>query len=200
MNSIVARYRALPRVLKWIAWAACVLIGFVVIDRTLLRMQDRLNARADLHQSILDSYARGARARDDAEATIAGGIARFGLVEMPADASRRASEFNRAIDAVLERNGVRDQTSTTDNAGAAEQKLSERFGQGVRVARLVRHVQFDGSPRTVARVIADLERTPLVSGVSRVEITTATRRDEGRGSVRARLSVETLVIERKGRA
>jgi hypothetical protein len=67
-----------------------------------------------------------------------------------------------------------------------------------RVERLVTDLQLTGEPEAIAAIIADLERHPLVTTLSRVQMRKAEGRDTGR-SLRASISVETWVLVKKAR-
>src|SRR5438876_420265 len=68
-----------------------------------------------------------------------------------------------------------------------------------RVERRISEIQFDAAPEVVTEILADLERAPEVSAVSRVEMRRADREGASR-QLHATIAAETWVVARKGRA
>lgn len=213
MNRAVAAYKSLPRAGRWFVWAlVCVAAYFGVVEPVIDRASG-ISARADAAAAALVAYDSGRSTQDREAADIRRGLRQFGPVLLPGEPGERSVAFNRRITEILDKQGVKYPLSTVKTASLGAGPLDKSMPAGQRVERLIRDVQFDATPEQVSAVLAELERSPEVASVSRVQIR---RAGEGRGgaggggvggaggaggrTVRANITVEGLVIARKDRA
>jgi hypothetical protein len=119
------------------------------------------------------------------------------VVLPPGDPRERADAFNRRINEVLKSRGVTDHTGTTRTISLATGPVNTALdASGQRVDRFIRELQFEADPETLASVLADLDRSPEVAAISKVQ---ARKAEEGGGRLlRATVSVEAWVLARKG--
>lgn len=200
MSGLLASIQNLPRAARWGLVAALGVGVYFLAIEPILDSMNRYNGDADTKAATLASHAKSAaELKSDAE-QIALGVSRYGDVEEPGDPEKRALEFNRAIDEVLDKNGVREHTSTTRTSPMGSGPLAARAGAEFRVDRLIKDIQFNSDPETAAAVVADLERSPVVATVSRLQIRQADSRDKAVRQVRVSLAVEAWMLARKGKA
>jgi hypothetical protein len=203
VSALLAGYRALPRAGRWLVWAALLLALYFAAIEPAVDRAARLNRTADAAGAALVSYEQGRNAREQQQAAIKRGLRLFGAVDLPADAAERSVAFNRRIAEVLEKQGIKGHSTTTRTA-----PLNAGGGDGVapggqRVERLVKELQFDATPEQLSAVLAQLEQSPEVASVSKVQVKRAPEgqpHSAGPRALRASLTVECLVLARKERA
>jgi hypothetical protein len=64
---------------------------------------------------------------------------------------------------------------------------------------MMRDIQFAADPDAAAAILADLERNPIVSTISRLQVRQADGRDRNAKMVRVTMTVETWLQARKGK-
>ncbi len=196
-----ARFATLPRVTRWVLSAALFIAAYFGVIEPVLDRTNQLWARGDANAASLVAYEKNRAALTAADADVKLGLARYGSVEGPGDPEARPVEFNRMIDALLDEHGITDASSTSRTVPLGNVPLSQSFGPDFRVDRLVRELQFEAAPEALSAFLADAERRPLVTTVSRLNV----RAEEGRGGrgeenrlLRVSLAVETWLLVRKG--
>jgi len=199
--SLTARYAALPRVTRWVIFAGALIATYFGVVEPVLDRTNQLSARADAKSASLAAYEKNRASLTAADAAVKLGLARFGMVEAPGDPEGRPVEFNRMIDALLDEHEISGASSTSRTVPLGNVPLSQAFGPDFRVDRLVRDLQFESTPEALTAFLADIERRPLVTTVSRLNV----RAEEGRDakvaasrSLRISLAVETWLLVRKG--
>ncbi|MFM9996103.1 MAG: hypothetical protein ACKVU4_09915 [Phycisphaerales bacterium] len=192
MSRLLDVYRTLPRAARWGVLAlAGVLAYFVVVEPVM----DQTNAWASKANARADAIAlvrSGGGAEDDA---VSLGLKQFGNVLPPGDPRERAVAFHTKVLEVIEKHGVKNHTSTNRNAPLSRGPLLTALAPANTVDRLIREVKFEATPETLAAVIADLERTPEVAAVTRVQV----RKGENGRMVQATIDAEAWVLA-KGNA
>lgn len=197
MSLLLRRYEGLPRVARWGVWGvAAVVLYFAVVEPVIDRV-NRYASLADARQATLEAYERSAGTLRAAGETTALGQRRHGVVEMPGDPESRPLAFNQAVDEVLKKHGVGEQRTTSRTVPLGTGPLTLKVGAEYRVDRLMKDIEFQAEPEVVAAVIADLERTPVVAAVTRVQVRQAEDREKGGRRVRVSLGVEAWQIVRK---
>jgi hypothetical protein len=183
-------------------WALCAVLAlafyFGVVEGA-LDAANALRVRADAKAALLAQYEQNRVTLEAADKQVAMGVMHFGAIEMPAESESRAVEFNRVIDGILSKHELQERSSTSRTVPlAGNTSLGLVIGSDYRVDRLVSDLQFVGSPEAATEIISDLERHPLVTTLSRVQLRKAEGRDTGR-AVRVSLSVETWILAKKGK-
>ncbi|MEX2219383.1 MAG: hypothetical protein WD749_11580 [Phycisphaerales bacterium] len=197
MSPLLARYRALPRTARWALWAGCALVGYFVIVEPIVGLSVDLHTRADGRASLLVALDREAQSGHSHQAATA--VAKFGLVDPPGNVPEQAMlAFNKRVSEVLEKHGVRNSRHTTRTLPMGPGPLTLSLATGEKAERRVAEIQFDSTPENIASVLADLERSPEVASVSRVQVR-RTERDSSSRLLHATIAAEAWVITR-GRA
>ncbi|MFN9992379.1 MAG: hypothetical protein ACK54H_03455 [Phycisphaerales bacterium] len=200
MNRLIERWKQQPRSMQWAILAALGLAAFYGLVDPLLEATEKVKSRADAKAAMLDQYQQNRQALETADKTVALGVSRLGNIEMPIESESRAVDFNSMIDDVLSRQDLGDRSSTSRTVPLGNNSaLAGVIDASLKVDRLVTELQLTGQPEAIAQIIADLERNPLVTTISRVQMRKAEGRDSGR-NIRASISVETWVLSKKGRA
>ncbi|MBL8760969.1 MAG: hypothetical protein JNL50_06660 [Phycisphaerae bacterium] len=199
--SMAARFNSMPRAARWLVAFGALLAAYFFAIEPALDSTLRLGGSAD----ALEARLRGASSSDQgfiaATAQVESGVQRFGNINLPAESTAGSEAFNRRVAEVLKSRGVRDSTATDREVPVASGPLIQAYASdSMRLDRLVKDVQFEASPDTLAKVIADLEQSPEIVAVSRVQIT---KLQSGRGvpagTVRANITAEAWKLSRKGR-
>ena len=200
MTSFATRWAGLPRAIRWAAMGAAGVAFYFGVAEPVLDATSRVKARADAKAAILAQYQQNRQQMEAADKTVAIGVSRLGNIEMPVESETRAVEFNRVIDDILSRQDLADRSSTSRSVPLGNNStLNMVVDSAFRVERLVTDLQLTGEPEAIAAIIADLERHPLVTTLSRVQMRKAEGRDAGR-ALRASISVETWVLVKKARS
>lgn len=198
-NGIVTKLSSLPRSALLLLGLGLFLGLYFFIFEPMIDSTNRAMAAAESKSALIATYSKTAASLEDAASTVATGMKRLGIVEMPGDPEKRPLEFNQAVDEILRRHAVRESTSNSRTSPLGAGPLGARVGTEYRVDRLQRDVQFTADPDIAVAVIADLERTPIVSTVSRLQIRQADGKDKGTKLVRVTMTVESWLLARKGR-
>jgi hypothetical protein len=193
MSALWERFRALPRSAKWLVLAGLLLLAYFAGVEPAIDAMNRMRARADQREAELAALRTGLP--DGGEAALH--VRRFGPVATPGEPETRPVAFHRLVTEILARHGVKDHRNTTRSVALGQGPLTDVVKtRELKVERLVREVQFEASPEAVAAVVADLEKTPEVAAVSRVQL--ARSDEEGAGRVlRATISAEAWILVRK---
>lgn len=174
---------------------AVVLAYFVVVERVI----DRINAasaRADDREIALAVLAKDPIGAQSSEVAL--GVRKFGAVELPGDPEVRSVAFNRRVVEVLSKHKIRNDASTTRTMPLGNGPLKSAYTEEERIDRIVREVQFSATPEELAAVIADLESSPEVASVSRVQLRRGDNQDTAARQLKVTLAVETWVVNRRG--
>lgn len=194
MSTFLAWFLSQQRAVRWAILAlVAILFYFIavepIIDRTLAA-----GRAADTRETTLRTlHTRAVSGDADAELLA---VRKFGRAEIPGDPNARTLKLNQQVTAVLEKNGVRRHSSSTKLSPLETGPMTEftaKTAPTEQVSRFVREVQFEASPEAVAAVVADLEKLPEITGVSRVQLRRSPEADRGERLVRATVSVEAWV-------
>lgn len=173
IRAITQRYLAAPRAVRWAALFAIGLVGYFAVIEPLIDVSLRLGVEADRKRDQLVAYHDRLDSLSGEASDLALGQSRFGDVDMPGQPARRPGEFSAEIARILRDNDVHGQTTRDSNATLRPGPLSDVYPPNQRVGTLVREIQFTGTPEQVAKVLADLERSPVVAAVTAVELSPA---------------------------
>jgi hypothetical protein len=195
--SLLAAYRNLPRAGRWGVVACLGLLAYFAVVEPVVTHLGRLNHEAKTRSAELVGFSRESQALGRTRSSVELGQKYFGEVAAPGDSASRVEVFNRRIAEVLERHGVRDSKTTARRSSMSKGPLLASLGNGAAVSREFSDLQFEATPEQVTAIVADLEKVPEVAGVSRVQLR---RVDDESGSrlLRASISVETWVVQRRG--
>lgn len=194
---IVHAYRSLSRAGQWAVLAAIAIVGYFAVVEPAVELFGRWSLKAKETAADLKTFSREEKTGERALGGVALGLSYFGEVAPPGDSESRVEVFNRRIAEVLERHGIRESKTSGRKTSMAKGPLLNSLGTGAAVSREFSDIEFEATPEQVTAIVADLEKVPEVAGVSRVQLRRVDAEGAGR-LLRANLSVETWVIQRKG--
>jgi hypothetical protein len=187
-------FSALPRAAKWaLTGLVVVALYFLVIER-MMDLINVINGKADISANTLSKFAASSEPQKHALETLKLGFRTFGDVDFPADQAARTGAFNSTVDRILKEQRVSNAKSRTKNAPLGQGPLANKLGSDQRVERVVRDIEFDATPEAITQVIADLERSPVVATVSKVQIRSVDTKDKSSRQLHAALTAEAWVL------
>lgn len=202
MKRLVDSVMRLPRAARWAVLAAVVFGAYFLVVEPLLDLTNRHAAAADAIESNLRRAGELSSDDSDTGRIIATGIRAFGRPKLPTDPSARPEVIHRVVDDVLELHGVENRTKT-ERSSTLTGERARALAEGGRIERYIVEVSFDAPQEAVAGIIADLERSPEISAVSRVKIDRTAvggrwgeESADEHGMVRATIAAETWVFIR----
>lgn len=208
--TLLERFNSLPRAARWAAYAGAIVVGYFAVVEPALLYKQALDTAGDEAQVVLRAAKEQTQRSEGRSMDVRVGRKRYGEVLLPAGPDEssiqaRTLAFSRRITEILDRHEVTGRQETTPQSGRLPPgPLSAHYAGVLRgevvLSRVVRDIEFTASPETVAAVVADLESTPEVSALTRVQIRKA---DVGRGGeasrlVTANISAETWIVTRRG--
>ncbi|MCK4871983.1 MAG: hypothetical protein KAS72_04580 [Phycisphaerales bacterium] len=176
--------RPLPRAAWWLIWAGSAMAAYFLIVEPMLGLMNRLNLQADRLTAALESDRRllsessrlmsaigVSAAGDDLATHLRLAEARLGVPAMPGDPLKRTNDMEEAVAALLRDHDVADVViRSKPPAVIGRNALPEIAGPRHQIERLILDIEFTALPETVTAVLADLERSPLVAAVGKVQI------------------------------
>ncbi len=178
------RRRELPRAVRWLIWTGVVLIAYFAIVEPALNWAQDLDAQAERLAAVAQGQRRPLREANRMLAAMQAGStedlsyalrlaeARLGPVAEPGDEAERATAFDRFVKDLVAAYEIEDVNlrskapQTLSRQGAADLAPAQ-----YEVKRLVVDLQFTAAPATVTALLRDMESSPLVTAVSKVQIT-----------------------------
>ena len=196
MTSLFARYRALPRVGKWVVCAVLVLVAFLVWDTGRV-MTGEYRDRAAAVASELGELERLLNERQAGGGQFQRAVLRHGDVAWPQGSGAREAAVLDLITELIETLRVPDGHSTQFKTGSLRSAaVTELFG-GRGVDRLLCTFSFEGSPETMTAVVKGLESSPLIIGVNSVSARIV---DEATKRLSVRVETESWVWSEENRS
>lgn len=200
MRRLVDTFRSLPRAARWGVLATLAFGLYFLAVEPLLKITNDYDADADSIESRLSRTADLASDTSDDGRMFATGVKAFGRPQLPDDPKTRPEAIQQVVDEVLEAHGVETRTKTERHSTLTGDRARALVGAD-KLERYIVEISFEADQGTVAQVIADLEKSPVVSAVSRVKIdrsAVGTRymddaEKSGAGRVRATISAESWV-------
>lgn len=199
MSELAVKFRSMSLAMRLaLGFGVFLVVYFMVIEPVVDATSRRLSA-CESKAALIATYSKTAQALATAADVRKQGFKKFGAVELPGDPEKRPLEFNQQVDAVLKQHDVRESTSTSRTAPLGGGPLAAKIGSDFRVDRMMRDIQFSAPPEVASAVLADLERLPVLSTISRLQIRTADGKDKEARQVRVTMTVETWLQARKGK-
>jgi hypothetical protein len=195
-SGLIGKYRQLPRAGKWGVLAAGGLVFYFLVVEVALDRWSKWSALADQREAVLRDWTGNSAAREADESTVMNGARVFGASAFPGPEAERSRALRSAIAATLQKYGVREYDERGREALLKSDALGSVIGPGTRIKRLVRDVSFEATPDAVTQIVADLEKSPDVSAVSRVYVRKTTG-SGNRGSSSKNVNV-TIAVEAWG--
>lgn len=195
MRRLLVWFHSLPRAARWGVTAALGVGVYFGVVEPLVDLTNRLNAEADVARLTIDRAVEQAARRKDADSTTSLSVSRFGQVELPAEFQVVSRDLDRAIDSAFEGREVSGKrTSKRRPAPLGRDAMAGALPAGREVQRISAEMTFEASQETVAKVLADLERSPIITQVSDINL----RLIPDKKRVQATLVPEAWVFADKG--
>jgi len=191
---LIERFVLLPRAARWLVIGGLGIGAYFAVVEPVLDATAKLDAQCATKLARLAAVSRDHVMDSSVESDVKLGVQRYGLVSMPGAPKDRSDALNRRIAQVLMSHNVRDVTTTVKETPLSGNALARELsaagtgaatgiggdsGTDIRVDRLVTELQFEASPETVAAVVADLERSPEIATISRLQVRRATAANGG---------------------
>lgn len=203
MTRLLRWFHGLPRAGQWLVLLGVSLVGYFAVVEPVLDATATARGRVETLRSAIRVGLEGAGgAKSDREA-VELGARLFGDARFPGEEKAGSEALSKRVADVLRSHGVREYTQADRRLTLTTGTLTREVGAEHRVERIVKDIQFEASPDALAAVLADLERSPEVSAISRLQFRKAGSGAGGRGAsakvLRANMAVETWVTVKKGR-
>lgn len=195
LRSLWATYRRLPRAARWGVGATVVIVAFLLWNDHVMRLADKWNRQADQLLANVGEAARGRQRLRNLRA-VREGVQAIGVVDMPGDESDAEDAFNDVINEVLKHHSVsRDSFSYRGPSKLPRGTLAQILAPGRQVERITGDLRFDATPEEGLSIVAELEASSDIEGISNLRITRA-----GPGKVTLDLTVEAWITSAEGRS
>jgi hypothetical protein len=197
VNALAKRWKSLSFIMKTVVVGAAVLVAFLgVVDPILAKVQV-WNSQAESSEVTLRDYAKEEARLRAAQNDVNLGTLRFGELAPPGDAQTRPLEFGEALDTILRKHSITDVTASTRSKPVPAGPLAKHYEATHRVQAHVRELTFTATPENFAAALADVERSPLVANISRLQVRQGDPEQLTDRLLRVSMSVETWVLEKK---
>ncbi len=198
MSTLGQRWAQAPRAIRWALVGGVVVAAYFGVVEPAIDTMLKLNSRTESRIAALTAFDRQQQAREGADRAASRAVESFGMVEPPGEPSARSGAFNKAINKILEDNQIASPTITTREVPLPLSTLANAVAPDERVEKITREITFDSTPEQMARVLADLERTPEVAGVPRVQARPIT--DKPGRLLRVTITAEAWQTKKKGKS
>ncbi len=203
MTGLPRWFQGLPRAGQWLVMLGVLLVGYFGIVEPVLDATASARARVETLRAAIRSGVDGAGGAKSDRDAVELGARLYGEVRLPGEEKAGSEALSKRVADVLRAHGVREYTQADRRLTLPAGPLTREVGAEHRVERIVKDIQFEASPDALASVLADLERSPEVSAVSRIQFRKAGSGSGGRGAsakvLRANMAVESWVLVKKGR-
>jgi hypothetical protein len=195
MNALLQKFNALPRAFKWLIALGVFLIAYFAIIEPILGFAQTWERRASTLQTAIARDKELASEEGEGHA-IEQSQALFGSPRTPGKNQVAPETLYRLVNSILEAHGVTDR-SVNERSVPMTGDQAASLGAGA-ITRIILDVSFESDSLTVISVLAELERSPEVSAISRVKIDKMGQRsgaaaDEASDSVRVTLAPEAWI-------
>jgi len=197
VNALRTRWKSLSFVMKAVVAGAATLVVYFLVVEPVVTNVSTWNMRAEGDEAKLRDYAKEETRLKAAQNDVNLGTLRFGELAPPGDAQTRPLEFGEALDAILRRHSITDVTASTRTKPMPAGPLAKHYEATHRVEAHVRELTFTATPENFAAALADVERSPLVANISRLQIRQGDPEQLTERLLRVNMSVETWVLEKK---
>jgi hypothetical protein len=198
-GGLLSRFAALPRAFQWAIYGLFAMAAYFGVVEPVLDRTGEMGGRASALEASLRTYAASKGKLDAAVTTTRTGERQFGELALPADLSKRSTEFSSALDEIMRRHNIANVTSGSRNTALEKGPLVDyyRAGNQQRVEKLVKDLTFMATPEQFAAALADMEREPLVTTISRVNVRQTDGQDRFNRMLRVNIAAESWVVVKK---
>ena len=197
--SLWERVLALPFVVKCALGAVLVAGAYFGVVEPVLEKSGEMGGKASALEASLETYAQSKAKLDAAADAVKLGERQFGVLAVPEDPSKRSTEFSSAVDEVMKKHSIDGVTSSNRNTPVDKGPLVTQLAATNRVEKIVKDLTFLATPEQLAGALADLEKEPLVTSISRVSARQSDGQERFDRKLRCSVVVETWVIVKKGK-
>lgn len=197
--SLWAKFVALPFVVKFALAAVVVAGAYFGIVEPVLERSSEMAGKASALEASLETYAQSKSKLDAAADAVRLGERQFGVLAVPEDPSKRSTEFSSAVDGVMKKHQIDGVTSSNRNTSVDKGPLVNQIPATNRVEKIVKDLTFLATPEQLAGALADLEKEPLVTSISRVSARQSDGQERFDRKLRCSIVLETWVIVKKSK-
>lgn len=197
--SLWSRLRALPRAVQWAGYAVLVLGAYFGVVEPVLEKSSDMAGKASALEASLETYAQSKGKLDAAADAVKLGERQFGVLAVPEDPAKRSTAFSSAVDEVMKKNGIDGVTSSNRNTSLDKGPMASAISSTNRVEKIVKDLTFLATPEQLAGALADLEKEPLVTSISRVSARQSDGQERFDRKLRCSVVLETWVVVKKGK-
>ncbi|MSR33674.1 MAG: hypothetical protein EXS12_02565 [Phycisphaerales bacterium] len=186
-NPTLARIRSLPTASRYGLIAVGILAAYIAINSWSWSWARSWNAQADHIQKIL---ADSQRIIDDSAMTVHSGPELYGLVNPIASESEGAESMAKAVVEIVKKYST---TNFSYDAQRASTRISGLSTTGEKISKVSGELQFECSPDTFSKIVADIESNPAIESISSIRV----HRKEAEKKIVVRMTVDSWVIPSK---
>lgn len=187
------RYRAFPRAIQWAIAAGIAIVVFVIWNDYIKSIGDGWALQADKIQQQVRTV-RDSRNLADKFEQLEDAIVSIGPVEVPGNEKQTTDAINRIVNDII-RTYRSDITKESLNRGTGDRlrkgALFGIIGPGEVGQKLSAEFEFESTPETAMKILAELERNPDIEAVTEARISKLTNR-----RVSVKLKIEAWVVAR----
>ena len=195
--SLWSKIRALPFVVKFAFGAAVIAAAYFGVVEPVLERSSEMAGKASALEASLETYAQSKGKLDAAADAVRLGERQFGLLSVPEDPAKRSTAFSSAIDDIMKKHAIDGVTSSNRNTTVDKGPLVTQLAATNRVEKIVKDLTFLATPEQLAGALADLEKEPLVTSISRVSARQSDGQERFDRKLRCSIVAETWVIVKK---
>lgn len=189
VSDLAGRYRAAPRVTRWVVWAVVIALGYFAWEWSFDKAS-ALNDNSNSLQKDINYYNQDDQDIKQIDAKIKLGRAQWG--EAKVYDTDKGGELSRFVNNVLREQNV---SGVTRQINAQEVKVSGVTDDtSKRIMESSVNTRFESEPHVAMEVIAKLEAGPLVARLSNLTI----RRLANKAEIEVSVEVKTWFYDNAG--
>lgn len=176
-----------PRALQWSVFALSGLLLFLLWDGVISPVTNGWKSQADLIQTRAERVHDG-RVLAASFDRMGNVVRAYGPIELPGPESDGRNELNAAINGILERYSITEESSSVSSSKVRKGTLGSYAGNK-RLESLKLVFDFISTPKDALSIIADLEADPSIEFITNLRITKAPGK-----KVKVHLTIESWVL------
>ncbi|MEK6701171.1 MAG: hypothetical protein AABZ53_02835 [Planctomycetota bacterium] len=202
-HPLINSFKSLPRAGKWgLAALAGIAAYFLVVEPSVSKAVT-LADKAATKETALQAWSKDEGPRKNKEAAVALGSRIYGNVSFPMPEAEGSPATLTRIAAVLKKQGVR-QYDLRERPMVLKSPVLTAATGGSQIKRIVRDLTFECRPEVLSALLAELEKSPEISSVSRLSIGPpgsgrAGNTGGGGKTIKVTISVESWVQARENK-
>lgn len=182
------RYRELERAWRWVILAVLFLLAFLIWSEVIAPIGDGWAERADRIEADL-SRTSGVVTMD---ISTKNAVMVYGLLELPNQKEAGSLTLTEVVHGILASHGITNDTfGQSQSTNIKDSAMPGIARAGERLERIKGELDFESTPQTAIKIVAELERSTDIEAISNLKMDKI-----GNGSVRTRLTLEAWVRSR----